>query len=103
MLKTFGLKRLLFVGEVTTLLEFSYSVLIKIFLAEASAGFAFYFGFFYKGIYLFGGGTLIPTANLYFSFEAGIERGICKMVPSFFTFLRIHFTNPFALVLELIP
>lgn len=45
----------------------------------------------------------MPTANLYFSFEAGIERGICKMVPSFFTFVNMDFTKPFALVFELIP
>jgi len=45
----------------------------------------------------------MPTVYLYFSFDAGIERGICKAVPSFFALLRIHFTKPFALVFELIP
>ena len=76
---------------------------MKIFFADASVKFPFYFGFFYRGIYCFVLGNLMPTVYLYFSFEAGIEIGICKAVPSFFAFLRIHFTKPFALVFELIP
>jgi hypothetical protein len=90
-------------GDVTRLIEFSSSVLMKIFFADASVKFPFYFGFFYRGIYCFVLGNLMPTVYLYFSFEAGIEIGICKAVPSFFAFLRIHFTKPFALVFELIP
>jgi len=65
--------------------------------------FLFTLVFFYGGIYCFVLGNLMPTVYLYFSFEAGIEIGICKVVPSFFAYLRIHFAKPFALVFELIP